>query len=101
MQTDNAGSENKNFYVIGLLALLVHWNWFDLVLHVLLQGHTHTLDDSTNFASNPALKKSTTSQQQHVRFANSRKRISLQACPRPVGPKRPEEALLWHLRVSS
>ena len=58
MQTDNAGSENKNFYVIGLLALLVHWNWFDLVLHVLLQGHTHTLDDSTNFAvSNPALKK--------------------------------------------
>ena len=43
MQTDNAGSENKNFYVIGLLALLVHWNWFDLVLHVLLQGHTHTL----------------------------------------------------------
>ena len=101
MQTDNAGSENKNFDVIGLLALLVHWNWFDLVLHVLLQGHTHTLDDSTNFASNPALKKSTTSQQQHVRFANGRKRISLQACPRPVGPKRPEEALLWHLRVSS
>jgi hypothetical protein len=58
VQTDNAGSENKNFYMIGLLALLVHWNWFDQVLHAfLLQGHTHTLDDSTNFASNPALKK--------------------------------------------
>jgi len=58
VQTDNAGSENKNFYMIGLLALLVHWNWFDQVLHAFLQqGHTHTLDDSTNFASNPALKK--------------------------------------------
>ena len=44
VQTDNAGSENKNFYMIGLLALLVHWNWFDQVLHAfLLQGHTHTL----------------------------------------------------------
>ena len=36
----------------------MHWNWFDQVLHAFLQqGHTHTLDDSTNFASNPALKK--------------------------------------------
>jgi len=47
VQTDNAGSENKHFYMIGLLALLVHWNLFDQVLHAfLLQGHTHTQDDS-------------------------------------------------------
>ena len=85
VQTDNAGSENKNFYMIGLLALLVHWNWFDQVLHAfLLQGHTHNRDDSTNFASNPALKKA-----QLFDLLTVVKRISLQACPRPVGPQRP------------
>jgi len=41
VQTDNAGSENKNFYMIGLLALLVHWNLFDQVLHAFLLAGPH------------------------------------------------------------
>ena len=102
VQTDNAGSENKNFYMIGLLALLVHWNWFDQVLHAfLLQGHTHTLDDSTNFAVSNLIPSVSPTRPQRP------EEVQIACCRAAAGgawledlPRRFRQALLWHLRVS-
>lgn len=47
MQCDNAGGENKNKYVFGVLALFVLLGWFEIVeLHMLLKGHTHDIEDA-------------------------------------------------------
>jgi hypothetical protein len=42
LQFDNCVRENKNRFVFGALALLVHWGIFDEVeVGFLLVGHTH------------------------------------------------------------
>eukprot|EP01103_Thecamoeba_quadrilineata_P009529 TRINITY_DN192_c0_g1_i13.p1 TRINITY_DN192_c0_g1~~TRINITY_DN192_c0_g1_i13.p1 ORF type:complete len:858 (-),score=130.06 TRINITY_DN192_c0_g1_i13:38-2350(-) len=42
LQMDNSAKDNKNKYVIGVLALLVHLGWFKTIqMSFLIVGHTH------------------------------------------------------------
>eukprot|EP01103_Thecamoeba_quadrilineata_P015175 TRINITY_DN470_c0_g1_i8.p1 TRINITY_DN470_c0_g1~~TRINITY_DN470_c0_g1_i8.p1 ORF type:complete len:433 (-),score=32.33 TRINITY_DN470_c0_g1_i8:481-1779(-) len=51
LQLDNSGKDNKNRYLIGILALLAHLGWFTTIqLSFLIVGHTH--EDVDRFFSN-------------------------------------------------
>ena len=43
LQGDNCAGENKNKWLFGILAYLVHLGWFvEIHYYYLMVGHTHT-----------------------------------------------------------
>ncbi len=47
IQLDNAGGENKNHWLFGIVSLFILLGWFDTVeLHMLIRGHTHDIQDA-------------------------------------------------------
>jgi hypothetical protein len=59
---DNAWSENKNIWIFALMCLLVHFGWFkEIVIGMLVVGHTHDFDDAGLFGHvQPRIKFVTT-----------------------------------------
>jgi hypothetical protein len=62
VKADHAWSENKNIWIFALMCLLVHHGWFtEIVIGMLVVGHTHDTDDATLFGHiQPLLNKVTT-----------------------------------------